>query len=140
MKIAKHSAFQARKAVRILLLVLLDIVLINLSQFLALFLRFEFNMSSMLESNFLHNILVFSPVNTAMVILVMAFFGVYNSLWEYVSIKEAGLIAASVVICSILQYFGMSMLNLAVPRSFPLIHTMLLSGFIIGERLLYRLL
>ena len=140
MKVKNKSAFHARKAVRVLLLVLLDIFLINLAQFLALYLRFEFNLHNMLESNFLHNILAFAPVNTLMVILVMAFFGVYNSLWEYVSIKEAGLIATSVVICSILQYFGMSMLQLQVPRSFPLIYTMLLSGFIIGERLLYRLL
>ena len=94
MKVKNKSAFHARKAVRVLLLVLLDIFLINLAQFLALYLRFEFNLHNMLESNFLHNILAFAPVNTLMVILVMAFFGVYNSLWEYVSIKEACLPSA----------------------------------------------
>ena len=132
--------FQARKAVRVLLLVLLDIVLINLSQFLALFLRFEFNMAELLESNFLHNVLLFAPWNTAMVIVTMAILGIYNSLWEYVSIKEAALIVVATSVCAILQYFAMSMLNLDVPRSFPLISAMLLSAFIAGERLAYRLL
>ena len=139
-KIQNKPAVHARKAVRILLLVLLDIFLINLSQFLTLFLRFEFSFAELLNSGFLRNIIAFAPVNTAMVIVVMAFFGVYNSLWEYVSVKEAGLIVLSVTICSILQYFFMSMLQLAVPRSFPLIYTMLLCCFIIGERLFYRML
>ena len=140
MPIKIKPGFQIRKAVRILLLVLLDIVLINLSSFLALYLRFEFDIAELLESNFLHNVLLFAPVNTVLVVVAMAALGIYNSLWEYVSIKEAALIILAAGICSVLQYFLMSMLQLPVPRSYPLIYAMLLSAFITGERLVYRLL
>lgn len=140
MYIKIKSGFQIRKAVRILLLVLLDVVLINLASFFALYLRFEFNVEELLESKFLHNVLAFAPANTLLVIVTMAALGIYNSLWEYVSVKEAALIILAAGICSVLQYFFMSMLQLAVPRSYPLFYAMLLSAFIVGERLVYRLL
>ncbi len=140
MKIKKHRPVNGRKTVRVALLMLLDIVLINLAQFLALLLRFEFNLQTLLSSNFLENVMVFSPAYTLMVLAVLWLLGIYNSLWEYVSIKEASLIVLASVICAILQYFIMSMLTLPVPRSFPLMNCMLLTVFIAGERFLYRLL
>ncbi len=140
MEIKKRRPVNGRKAVRVALLILLDIVLINLAQFLALLLRFEFNLQTLLGSSFLENVIVFAPAYTLMVIAVLWFLGIYNSLWEYVSIKEASLIVLASAVCSILQYFIMSMLRLPVPRSFPLMNGMLLAVFIAGERFFYRLL
>ncbi len=140
MKKKENTGVLAKKAVRILILMIVDVLLINLSQFLTLLIRFEFNWNELLGSNYLHNVFLYAPAHTLTVIVVMALFGIYNSLWQYVSVKEAALIAAAVALCSVLQYYFMSMLRLQIPRSFPIIQTMILGCCIIGERLLYRLL
>ena len=41
-----------KKLIRVVILVLADLVLVNLAQFLALFIRFEFSMTALRESGF----------------------------------------------------------------------------------------
>ena len=136
----KRKPLGSIKALRVALLLAADIVLINLSQFLALLLRYEFNLNTMLESGYLESLVEFAPVHTLIVIAMLGVFGIYKSLWEYVGVKEAGYIALSAAMSSILQYFLMSMLQMPMPRSFPLLSSLLLTVFIAGERLAYRLL
>ena len=52
------------KAVRILLLLLLDAVMINLASFLALFVRMELNMTAVRESGFLTSVFRYAPLDT----------------------------------------------------------------------------
>ena len=136
----KKKPFGSVKSLRVAILLVADVALINLSQFLALFLRFEFNVAAMLESGYLENLVKFAPVYTVMVIAALAISGIYKSLWEFVGIKEAAYIVLASAASSILQYFIMSMLNMPLPRSFPIISGLLLAMFIAGERLAYRLL
>ena len=74
----------ARKIVRVTVLLLADLVLINLAQFLALYIRFEFSMPDLAESGFLESVISFAPVYSLLCIFIFAFFGLYNSLWAYV--------------------------------------------------------
>ena len=55
-----------KKLVRVVALILGDLVLVNLAQFLALFVRFEFSMSALRESGFLGSIVRFAPAYSLM--------------------------------------------------------------------------
>ncbi len=128
------------KIQRILLLVATDILLVNLAQFLALFLRFELSLKPLLESGFLHNVIRFAPFYTLLALAVFLFFRLYNSLWEFASIEEVFLIGSAAVTAAIVEYILLGVLNLPVPRSFPILNALLLMILLLGSRFSYRFL
>ena len=132
----KH--FGEQKTIRIFFLMLLDILLVNAAQFLALFIRFEFVFRNAKESGFLDSVVDFSPVYTLLCIGVFAVLGLYNSLWKYISIREAMLIAQASVIVGVLQYVFMTMMKMPINRSFPILNILFLMILLAGERFSYR--
>lgn len=135
----QFEKFNSKKAVRIALLVLLDIVGINLAQFLALFIRFEFSLSAIQASGFGDSVITFAPWNILLCLAIFWAMGLYNSLWAYVGLKEALRISEAAVSCSILEYFFVRMVHLPLPRSFPVLNALLLGFFMILCRFGYRL-
>ena len=93
----KLERFNLPKFIRVLLLICCDIVLINLAQFLALLIRFEFSMRLLRASGFLEVIMNAAPWYTLMTVGIFFLFGIYNSLWQYVSVEEAMLICDKIV-------------------------------------------
>ena len=132
--------FNRQKATRTFFLLICDIALLNLAQFLALFVRYEFVYSAAKESGFLGNMWSFTPAYVVMALVIFAVMGLYNSLWKYVSIKEAMHIAQAAVVAGVLQYFFMNLLELRMPRSFPVLNIMFLGAFLELERFSYRYL
>ena len=134
----KRRGINKTKCVRIVLLILLDILLINLAQFLALFVRLEFSMEGLRESGFLKPVMDFAPYYTAMVVVGFSVTGVYNSLWQYVSVEEALRICGVVAVCGIAEYFCLSLLEWYVPKSFPFLNILFLAVLTVGSRFSYR--
>ena len=83
-----NQPFNAQKALRVACLVLADLILINLSAFLALYIRFEFDLKLLCETEFLHNMLLYSGINSVCTILIFYILKLYNSLWEFASVSE----------------------------------------------------
>lgn len=127
-----------QKTVRVTALVVADLILINLSQFLALYIRFEFSMKELMDSGFLVSIIRFAPAYTLMCIALFALFGLYDSLWAYVSLTEAVHTGEAAVLAGVLQYLCLMALKLPVPRSFPVMNILLLSFFTVLLRFAYR--
>ena len=74
---------------RIALLVLLDILIIALSGFLALYIRFDFSISLMKESmRFVNYELKYLPINIVVTILLFVFFKLYRSVWHFAGTTE----------------------------------------------------
>lgn len=69
------------------LLVLLDIMFINISSFMALWLRFNMNFEE-IPPEYAVSIQDLVLVNTAVTVVLFAVFRLYNSLWRFASIKE----------------------------------------------------
>lgn len=67
--------------------VFLDIVLINLSSFLALWLRFEMAVSNIYPP-FMESVLETMPINTVITVAIFVAVRLYTSLWRFASIKE----------------------------------------------------
>lgn len=129
-----------QKAIRVCVLLAADIVLINLAAFLALFVRFEFDYAALVESGFLKSLWFYAAINTLTTVVVFAVFKLYTSLWEFASTAELVRIGMASVISSILYLFGVYMLRLSVPRSFPILYALLLGLFCALLRFAYRTL
>lgn len=67
--------------------ILLDIVVVNLSSFAALWLRFNMKIEE-IDARFLSSVIETMPLNTVVTIGIFAAFRLYTSLWRFASMKE----------------------------------------------------
>ena len=130
--------FNAQKALRVACLVLADLILINLSAFLALYVRFEFDFRQLYVTTFLRDMLIYAGINSACTILIFHILKLYNSLWEFASVSELVRITLGCFFSAVFYMVGMFMLHLTVPRSFPAIYMLILCLLCGALRLSYR--
>lgn len=130
--------FHAQKALRVACLVLADLILINLSAFLALYIRFEFDFRQLYATTFLRDMLIYAGINSACTILIFHILKLYNSLWEFASVSELVRTALGCFFSAVFYMVGMFMLHLTVPRSFPAIYMLILCLLCGALRLSYR--
>ena len=130
--------FHAQKALRVACLVLADLILINLSAFLALYVRFEFDFRQLYATTFLRDMLIYAGINSACTILIFHILKLYNSLWEFASVSELVRITLGCFFSAVFYMVGMFMLHLTVPRSFPAIYMLILCLLCGALRLSYR--
>ena len=130
--------FNAQKALRVACLVLADLILINLSAFLALYIRFEFDFRQLYATTFLRDMLIYAGINSACTILIFHILKLYNSLWEFASVSELVSITLGCFFSAVFYMVGMFMLHLTVPRSFPAIYMLILCLLCGALRLSYR--
>ena len=130
--------FHAQKALRVACLVLADLILINLSAFLALYIRFEFDFRQLYATTFLRDILIYAGINSACTILIFHILKLYNSLWEFAGVSELVRITLGCFFSAVFYMVGMFMLHLTVPRSFPAIYMLILCLLCGALRLSYR--
>ena len=130
--------FHAQKALRVACLVLADLILINLSAFLALYIRFEFDFRQLYATTFLRDMLIYAGINSACTILIFHILKLYNSLWEFASVSELVRITLGCFSSAVFYMVGMFMLHLTVPRSFPAIYMLILCLLCGALRLSYR--
>jgi FlaA1/EpsC-like NDP-sugar epimerase len=124
---------------RIALLVIVDIFLIALSGFLALYIRYDFRFSNM-EMRYVDYELLYLPVNLVVTLLVFVLFKLYRSVWRFASSTEL-LNVIGACTCSIgLQIIGMSLLRMRMPISYYLMKYVLLIVGVGMVRFAYRIL
>ena len=130
--------FNAQKALRVACLVLADLILINLSAFLTLYIRFEFDFRQLYATTFLRDMLIYAGINSACTILIFHILKLYNSLWEFASVSELVRMTLGCFFSAVFYMVGMFMLHLTVPRSFPAIYMLILCLLCGALRLSYR--
>ena len=119
-----------------------DVILINLSSFFALFIRFEFNLHDLIESGFLLNVFKASPLTTAVTILFFIIFRLYRGIWKYAGVDEFMAIAtaclSSTAINTVILFVFRDSFDLLFPKSYPLIYFIFLLASITTLRFSYR--
>ena len=125
---------------RIILLVVLDILVINVSAFLALFIRHEFDYAVMANSGFLETLAVIAIPNTLMTLVLFMLFRLYNSLWGFAGADELAHIFAATGLAMVIQCLGILPGFVVLPRSFPVLYGMILCMFTVIIRFSYRFL
>lgn len=120
-------------------LVILDIVFINLSSFLAIWLRFNMEMGG-IDLSFMASISKMAPWNTVITIVIFGMLKLYSSLWRFASIKELVYVIegtlASVLINILLYFFTYQPIH----RSYFVLYGVCLFILTCVSRFSYRLL
>ena len=122
-----------------ILLVILDIVFINLSSFLALWIRFNMKINE-IPWEYSNSVIEVAVINTIVTIILFAIFKLYTSLWRFASIKELVYIieaCSGSILLNILIYF---LTYRPIYRSYFLIYLAALFLLTCMSRFSYRLL
>lgn len=118
-------------------LILQDIVLINLSYILALFIRFE-NINPKFIMYF-DIYIKMAIIITLIKLVVFNMFDMYNTLWKYASMKELKNIVLATIISNTIVISFLFISNNNLPRGVYIIVTLLEMILIGGIRLGYRI-
>lgn len=124
--------------IRRIFLILLDIVLINIAAYSALFIRFDFRLGQ-IPTNYAEAVLSYAIINTITTLIIFVLFRLYNSLWKYAGIDELVNILFACIISGGLQLIGMHfILQIHVPRSYYPLSPVFLMGLVSSSRFFYR--
>ena len=118
-------------------LLLLDILAVYLSSFLALAIRFELNISK-IEPRFIESAYRYLAVNIICTVVVFYFMRLYASLWKYASMQEMCSVVFAVALSGVLQFAGMHGLGMQMPRSYYILYVLLLLILVSCTRFGYR--
>ena len=119
------------------LLMLYDILAVNLSYFLALFIRFD-GAFSKIPLMYLMAYLEYIPINTVICIAVFIMLHMYKSIWRFASYSELWRTFFSTVITSCTHIIGITLLFRRMPVSYYLIGAVFQFIFMIFIRFSYR--
>lgn len=128
-----------KKRVRISLLVIYDILIILLSEYMALLIRYEFHPEK-IKQIYLTSLMNYSVINIIITILIFALFSLYESLWRYASVTELLNLTLACLVSSGVQLVGTYMLEYRMPRSYYILYFLLLLPMMMAGRFSYRLL
>lgn len=121
------------------LVMLVDIILINLSYYLAYCFRFNFSIPSYELELYKNSAIII----TLIYLLVFSLFKLYKSLWRYASIDEFMLVVGSCIIASGLSLFYGFTLGIRLPLTISLLSgilsILLIGGFRMSFRIVKRL-
>jgi len=134
----KQLIHDKRLFIRRLFLIILDVILINIASFFALYIRFEFRLSD-IPLLYTEAVFSYTAINCILTIVIFALFRLYKSLWKYAGIDELVNILFACVLSGLLQIVGMHyILHINVPRSYYPLSTAFLIAFISASRFSYR--
>lgn len=119
-------------------LVLYDIFTINLSYFLALWLRFDTRFSQ-IPDYYLRSYAVFAPFYTIICIFFFWRLRLYRSIWRFASYDELIRSIVASVLTSIIHIAGITIFVRRMPISYYFIGMVLQFGFMVAVRFSYRL-
>ena len=119
------------------LLVVYDVIAVNLSYFLALWLRFDCRFSSITEV-YLSAWTRFIPVYSLVCILVFVLLRLYRSLWQFASYFELLHVFYASLITTAAHVIGITLLFQRMPVSYYCIGPVIQFLLVLGVRFFYR--
>ena len=126
--------------IRVAFLVALDILVINMSAFLALFIRHEFDYAAVVSSGFLDTLALCAIPNTLITLGMFWLLRLYSSLWGFAGADELIHIFVAAVLSAVIQSIAIMPGLVNLPRSFPVLYAMLLCVSTMVIRFSYRFL
>lgn len=128
-----------KKRIRVSLLVIYDILVILIAEYMALLIRYEFH-PERIKPIYLTSLMRYSLINLILTILVFSLFALYESLWRYASVTELLNLTLACLVSSGIQLIGTYMLEYRMPRSYYILYFLLLLPMMMAGRFSYRLL
>lgn len=122
--------------------VLLDVLAVNASYFLALLIRFyvNFQLRPVAVERYLPNLVAFAPWYTILSIIVFMLWRLYGGMWRYAGINDMNRIIAANVCTSIVQIVGSIAFFTRMPITYYIIGAVLQFVMTTTTRFAYRVL
>lgn len=124
---------------RLALLVVLDLIIIAMSGFLALYIRFDFQFSKM-EMTYVDRELKYLPINLILTILLFVVFKLYRSVWRFASANEFLNVISACSGSVLLQIVIMTFMKMRMPVAYYMMKYVLLILGVGSLRFAYRIL
>ncbi|NBK93768.1 polysaccharide biosynthesis protein [bacterium 1XD21-13] len=124
---------------RIALLVILDLLIITVSGFLALYIRFDFQFSKM-EMAYVDRELKYLPINLMITLLLFVLFKLYRSVWRFASANEFLNVISACSVSTLIQIVIMSVMKMRMPVSYYMMKYVILIVGVGSLRFAYRIL
>ncbi len=121
------------------MLVLLDILFINLSSFMALWIRFNMHIAE-IPPEYSNSVLEIAVLNTIVTLIIFAVFRLYTSLWRFASIKELIYVIEACCISVLFNILAYFLTYRPIYRSYFLIYAASLFLLTCLSRFSYRLI
>ena len=139
------SSIEKRKSLyvllpRVLSLAALDIIVINLAAFFALFIRYEFDMNELLASGFVYTLRRWWAAQTLLTLGIFVVCQLYSSLWGFAGADELVHIFIAVALVAVADYLAILLGYAHLPRSFPILYSLILCMATTVVRFSYRFL
>lgn len=135
------KVFNVKLLYRRTALIIYDIISVIAASYLALLMRYNFDMSEIPE-HFIEPINRFLPLNILITLLVLYLFRMYHSLWAFAGETELQNLVISSVISAVCYSVGIQFFKVkgqqAVPSSYYFLYVFLLISFIFVSRFSYR--
>ncbi len=128
-----------KKMNRIFLLILMDVMSVMIAAFLAIFVRFDFLISS-IPGRYLNAVYETCFINIIITLVIFYLWQLYKSVWRYASTNEVIKITGAVVSCTIAMLVVFYAGGYQLPRSYPLFYGFFLFGMCVSIRFGYRFL
>ena len=119
------------------LLIVYDILVVNMSYFLALWLRYDCEYSK-INQRYLAAWQHFTPIYTIICLVVFIYFKLYQSLWQYASYSELIRVIMTSVYTSVAHMVGITFLFERMPISYYFIGAILQFMLVLWIRFSYR--
>ena len=123
-------------------LMLYDVFAVNVAFFLALWLRFDCSIMTMMDENF-HYVdayVKFAPIYTLICIIVFWGLRLYKSIWRFASYTELIRVGFATAITGMVQIVGITKIFRVMPISYYVFGIVLQFFAILGIRFSYRLI
>ena len=125
-----------KKRSRILIFMLLDIIILIISSFMAIALRFDLMYIPKLYFNNIYNYLI---IDIIALIIINVCYRIYANMWSYASIIEVIDICFACLTYVLFEMFYKTFFNISMPRSYYAMKLVLLIFFIGIVRYAYRI-
>lgn len=127
---------------RMILLFLVDILTIVFDTYCALIIRFKLDnfYYGIVPEGYMASVNSYVLINVVTTLIIFLVLNLYNRVWSYASMHEAGLIVGASILSTAFQAFGMSFMFLSVPRSFHIFYFFFLTMTTLATRFSYRIL
>lgn len=114
-----------------------DVIVINLSYFLGLWLRFDLSYS-LIPDIYLSSFLKFAPFYTIFTVIIFFCLHLYNSLWRFASFSELNRILLASGITTLFQIIGITVFLCRMPISYYVFGAVIQFCFVTAVRFIYR--
>ena len=138
-KLSKNK-ISGRLVFRVVLLVILDVLIVNAAAFLALCLRFDFDLKYLEVEGHFSTLIRWAVPNTLLCIVVFIAMRLYNSLWGFAGGDELLRIAGASVVIMTVQLLVIRYKPLYMSMMVPILYAMVLFLAVTGVRFSYRLI